>query len=271
MSDLPFSIQKAFGKGTATPCVARTLLQAGDLLNAFTRDERLKQDVLQISYEVMEHQLACLEVVEIVVPQITAGINRLNAGLGMETKGLAISLPSVPNIKKLVERFLHSAKLSLRDTGGLFDAFYGKTFQHHFHKAREWAEAEFSAESDLVRVLAGNAQWLERLIRWRNAVEHPTHRRGRLHVNDFRLFDVDQDHHALVRPPVLYQGTENPLPVREYLSITQDNLLTLFEDVLSSLLLLLPNPLGIAIREIPEHERRAEKPLRLVPDLADRR
>lgn len=271
MNDLPFSIQKALEKGTATPCVARTMPQAGALLNAFTSDERLKQDVLQISYDVMEHQLACLEVVEIVVPQITAGIERLNAGFEMQTKGMAISLPSVPNIKKLVERFLHSAKLSLRDTGRLFDAFYGEKFEHRFHRARRWAEREFGAESDLVRILAGNAQWIENVIRWRNAVEHPRAKRGPLHIVDFRLAGVDQDRRALINAPALYQGDENPLPVREYLSITQDNLLTFFEETLSVLLLLLPNPLGLTIREIPVHERRAENPIRLMPDLADSR
>jgi len=271
MSDLPFSIQKVLEKGTATPCVARTMLQAGNLLNAFTSDERLKEDVLQISYEVMEHQLACLEVVEIIEPQIAAGIGQLNTSGEAQTKGAAISLPSVPNIKKLVEQFLHSAKLSLRDTGHLFDAFYDETFEHRFDKAKRWAEREFGAESDLVRVLAGNAQWIERVIRWRNAVEHPRNRRGPLHVVDFHLVGVDQDRRALVSAPALYQADENPLPVREYLSITQDNLLTFFEETLSALLLLLPNPLGLTIREIPIHERRSENPIRLVPDLGGSR
>ena len=268
MSDLPFSLQKALHKGTATPCVARTLPQTGGLLNAFTSDEKLKHEVLLISYEVMEHQLACLEVVESVVPQITAGIKQVNAGLDLQAEGRVVSLPSVPNIKMLVGQFLHSAKLSLRDTGRLFDAFHGQAFDHRFDKARRWAESEFGTDSLLVQVLDGYARWIKRVITWRNAVEHPRDARGRLHVDDFRLVNIDQNGQQLIAVPALYQGTEKPVPLRECLTVTQDNLLTFYEDVLSSLLLLSPNPFGLTIRDIPKSERNPENPIRLVPDLS---
>lgn len=268
MSNLPFSLQKALHKGTATPCVARTLPQAGGLLNAFTSDEELKHEVLLISYEVMEHQLACLEVVESVVPQIATGMEQVNAGLDVQAAGRVVSLPSVPNVKKLVARFLQSAKLSLRDTGRLFDAFCGQAFDHRFHKARRWAGKEFGTDSVLVQVLDDYANWIECVITWRNAVEHPRDSRGPLHVDDFRLVRIDQNGRPLIAVPALYQGTEKPVPLREYLTVTQDNLLTFFEDVLSTLLLLLPNPFGLTIREIPESERNPENPIRLVPDLS---
>ena len=248
--------------------MARTLPQASGLLEAFTSDEKLKHDVSLISYDVMEHQLACLEVVEFVVPQITTGMEKVNAGLDVQAAGRVVSLPSVPNIKKLVARFLQSAKLSLRDTGRLFDAFYGQVFDHRFHKARPWAGKEFGTDSVLVQVLDRYAKWIECVINWRNAVEHPRDSRGPLHVDDFRLVRIDQNRPPLIAVPALYQGTEDPVSLREYLTVTQDNLLTLFEEILASLLLLLPSPFGLTIREIPESERNPENPIRFVPDLS---
>ena len=177
--------------------------------------------------------------------------------------GQVVELPSLVALQKDVEMFLYNAKLALRDTGGLFEPLLGQTFDHRFHKARNWAEKKLGQEAPLIQLLTADADWIERVLNLRNAVEHPR-TAGRLRVRDFHLSNVDG--RTVVSPPVWWVDDEQPESISEEMEVVEHNLLTFYEELLCLLLEvqleIRPHPLAPVICEIPDEERDPAMPMR---------
>jgi hypothetical protein len=208
----------------------------------------------------MEHLIASLDSVERLRDQVRAGQAKVDAGkIRIQADGQVVDLPSVLNLRKDTEAFLYNAKLALRDIGELFEVFGGKKFGVKYHKAREWAAEVQGAESPLARMLADDATWISQLIKFRNAVEHPsTEPGGALRVSDFSLREIAGQ--LLVLEPTWSQG-EHTGPIVHEMETFQQNLLTLFEDMLVVFLLAAESP--FTIYEVPEAERDPMMPKRL--------
>lgn len=253
-------------RGTRTPEVTRTVLQTADLVQAFPLSEAQRKKIVDISYAVMEHLVASLDAFERIRDQVRQGQAKVDAGqLRIQASGQVVDLPSVVNLRKDVESFLYNAKLALRDTGELFDVFYGETFGVKFHKAREWLTNTFGADSSFAEMLAADAEWIEKLIRFRNAIEHPkTEPGGPLRIDDFAL--RQEGDKLLVVEPSWSQGDYMGSLVSD-LGVMQQNLLTFYEDILVEALMAIDSP--IAIYEIPEAERDKALPKRLAVTLRE--
>jgi hypothetical protein len=262
-----FSIQKLMNYGSATPCVARTCIQTAELLQPFPIPEEKKVKAGEVAYRVMNHLVACLDVTKRFEAEISAGEEVVAKGVTTQAGGQVADLPSILDLQKDFESFLYNAKLTLRDTGGLFEVFHEKPFDHKYHKARQWAEEEFGPESPLARLLAGDAAWIELVLALRNAVEHPRDARGPLHVRDFSIAR-DADGRPGIAAPCWWREDDESAPIKDTVIVFQDNLLTFYEDLLCVMLDQLPNPWGVAVVEIPVGERDPEKPLRFGLDFS---
>ena len=268
MSNLQFSLQHLFDRGTATPCVARTVPQTHALAQAFFLDETTKQVVMEFSYEVMRHLIDCADIGERIRSEVREGRRRIAAGeVKIQAGGQVAELPSLGALQNDVETFLYKAKLVLRDTGGLFKPLLDQHFEHRYHRARAWSAKEFGPDAPLTQLLEADAGWIKRVLDLRNAVEHPN-TAGRLHVRDFHL--AIEDERKVVAPPVWWVDEEQPSSIGEDMEAIERNLLTFYEELLCVLLETRletrPHPLSRALSpvicEIPDKERDRAMPMR---------
>ena len=94
--------------------------------------------------------------------------------------------PWIMNLDTRLESFFQSAKLGLRNIGGILKLFFGKDYGHRYHKALEWAKDQFGEDDHLTKTLSNHSRWIAEIITVRNAVEHPGGGpRGRIHVDNF--------------------------------------------------------------------------------------
>lgn len=260
---LEFVAQPMFDRGTNSPCVARTVLQTQGLIQAFPLSDTSRQQVLEVAYNVMRRLIAIEAIRERIVGQVAEGKARiLREGLDTQSAGRFATLPVVINIEQEVESFLHNAKLALRDIAGLFEPLYGSpAFDHKYQKIRKWAEATLGSEDPFVQVLESDGGWIDRIINMRNAIEHPTDPHAPLSVRNFQVLNKTPPWE--VAEPTWFLKGEHPTAIAADLDAIADNLLTLFEDILTDGLLRLGPAGPFTIVEIPAANREPKCPMRL--------
>ena len=236
------------------------MLQTRELAQAFLLDEETYRALMDLSHEVMRHLIGCLDIGERIRAEVKEGRRRIDAGdVKIQAGGQVAELPSLGAPHKDVEMFLYNAELALRDTGGLFEVLLGHKFDHKFHQVRAWVAKEFGLDSPLTKLLNDDADWIERILGLRNAVEHPR-TAGRLHVRDFHL--ATEDGRKVVAPPVWWIDGGEPASIAEAMEAIEHNLLTFYEELLGLLLEIRPHPLAPVICEIPDEERDPAMPMR---------
>lgn len=164
-----------------------------------------------------------------------------------------------------VEQFLYAAKGALREIGALFAPFYGKTFDHKFHKIREWLEATYGSDDQLLATLKTDAYWIEQILNMRNAVDHPG-TPSVLNIDNFKLVALRPT--PEVDEPRWRLDDSDASPIAHDMPVLIDNLLTLFEDVLVDCLLRVQPDGPLVIYEVPEDQRDPNMPIRLRVGLA---
>jgi len=256
-----FVFQPYLSRGSSTPCIARTMLQTTELVQAFPISEDTRKALAGVSHSVMLKLVACLDSSEPVLQQVAQGKAQLDSGeMPVSTGGAALQLPAVLDLRARVEGFLYNCKLALREIAGLFEPFYGQRFDHRYQRITVWAAEAFGADDPLVRLLAEDAPWIERVIGMRNAVDHPGSSDGTLVVENFRIIDSVP---PVISEPSWHRDAEAPVPIADDIEAIQHNLLTLYEDILVDLLLRTAPNVPFSIYEIPEAERDPAKPIRL--------
>ena len=104
MSKPQFSYQHLFDRGTATPCVARTMPQTRELAQAFLLDEKTSQVLMELSYEVMRHLIGCADIGERIRAEVREGRRRIAAGeVKIQAGGQVAELPSLGALQNDVE------------------------------------------------------------------------------------------------------------------------------------------------------------------------
>ena len=56
--------------------------------------------------------------------------------------------PWIMNLDTRLESFFKSAKLGLRNIGGILKLFFGEDFGHFYHKALKWAKDQFGKSNE---------------------------------------------------------------------------------------------------------------------------
>lgn len=249
--------------GSANPIVARTTLQTRDLLGAFPLSESVRQSLVEIAFSVQTRLLACHEIVESLDVEVREAVRRIGVdGILSEQDGRFVTIAGVPNLQAQAEMFLYQAKLAIRDIGQLYKPLVGEHFDQNFKAFADWAREAWGADDQLVQMLEGDRPWIGRTISLRDAVEHPTHRRGPLRIVNFSL--ASGDGRPTLIQPSWAQGEEEPVPILPEMALVANHLLHFYEELLAGLLIRLEGASWLQIVEIPEAERDPSMPIRLL-------
>jgi hypothetical protein len=183
------------------------------------------------------------------------------------------SAPFIISLQDELETFLFEAKLFLRDTLNVINAFFGTTFNEasvfipilgkkdNKSKLVSWGERTLGSDHPFVKMLSTEEYWISDIINSRNAVEHPGGHSGTLVIENFKITPV-----GLTLPIWKRVGNE-PRPstfVFHELDVFQHNMLTFAEDIL--LFGIENHPIApqlpVVFYEIPVEERDPKCPIR---------
>lgn len=139
-------------------------------------------------------------------------------------------------------------------------------FGTNFNEARydlaiKWASEKFGAEDALTIFLKTDHDlWIHKIIRMRNAIEHPGGHSGLLKIQNF---EVKSDNaQATITEPSWNLNDEIPTLIRCDIHVFVNNILEFAEDVVISALEKVGKPSMLAVQEIPKDQRHQEAPVR---------
>jgi hypothetical protein len=262
---MAFRIQKLSDYGTANPIVARLSLQTQDLLPFYNLSDKQKEEIFGLFFSSLQPKLmTCFRLMEQLTKEVRERQKRIDeVGLEFQDHGRAYTLPSILDLQQHAETFLYNAKSVLRDLTCIFFILFSKDFKKEarFDKVLRWANKEFGPEDSLTRMLEDDANtWIKRIVKMRNAVEHPGGHSGTLHIENFS--SVEKANTVLVIEPFWYLNTDEKVPIVSEMNTFVTNLLTFCEETLVHCLEKFKKNLPISIMEIAEQERDATCPKR---------
>jgi len=262
-----FQLQVFSNYGSSTPAVARTVMQASELMQAFPISDEIRSEVNAALFEVQRQLIRCVQVWEQVRDSVAEAKDSVVAKeLEVQAGGRSVTLPGVPDLENQAESFLQSAKLAIRDAARILTPFFGVSFEHRFDRILSWAHREFLDTDDLVRCLAHWQPWINRIVTMRNFVDHPRQGdRDKLIVENFKLVPTERG--VALQEPCWGLSAEPPLRIVDSMGKIIEGILCLSEDLLSICLLKNRGEYPLVIREIPDEKRDPACPMRLRVDI----
>jgi hypothetical protein len=262
---MAISIQQVSDYGTANSIVARLSLQTSELLQCCRMPQKQKKELFGSMFShVQPKVMACFSIKERLSKEIRAHQKKIDeTGLELQAQGRAYTLPSILDLRLHAETFLYNAKSALRDFTAVFLVLFSKDFgkKAHYHKVHEWAEQHFGSADPLTKMLDHDqATWIARIVKMRNAVEHPDDHSGVLHVENFTV--TQRGNTAFVTEPMWYLDSETKGPIAAEMDVFVTNLLTFCEETVVLCLEEFNSGFPIAFAEIPEAERDPACPMR---------
>lgn len=261
-----FVIKKVSDYGVDNPIVARTMIQAKEVVQFLRLDKEKRDRVLGIYMKCIQPRLLrCMEIANALEKEI----DKIKAELGVaaasaQTVHSATILPQVTKLDEYVESYLYNAKSALRDLALIFEPIFGKKFSgSRYDEIKKWAEEIHGKGSPLAEFLAEDQPWIKRIVDMRNAVEHPESKTGPLNVSNFEVFEDRDSKRRVFREPVWFMNGERPSSIVSDMKTMLHNLLGFSENILV-VAYVQSNP-GSAIQfaEIPESDRDPKCPVRL--------
>jgi len=257
MKSSPFTFVKVSDYGTSNSIVARTFYQSQQLLKLYAFDKEFEKHNSEVMWEIQRQLLNCYEKSSSIINEIE------NSKLAFKEKvknDLSFH-PWIMNLDTRLESFFQSAKLGLRNIGGILKLFFGEDFVHFYHKALKWAKEQFGEDDPLTKTLNSHSKWIVEVIDIRNAIEHPKEKqRGRFHVDNFRIRRCDS--RVELAEPLWWLTDDPPYIVSAVLPIIVEQLLRLSEELYVTSLIKQKTPILVEIKEIPEDNRDKSAPMR---------
>jgi hypothetical protein len=261
LTDVSFVISKISERGTNHPVVARLHLQTGDLLQASRYSPEVKDEAKRIYFEAGWRLLRCFDTWD----ELKRKQNELVAEAGPFDNPEITHIPHLVGLDRIAEMFLYEAKNFLRDISRVFEPLGAKKFTEAKalgEKAVGWAKRNFGDSDRLTNFLRESQSLVSRVIRMRNAVEHPGGTRAAcLYIENFKLVG------NAVQRPTWYLNGDAPLEVITDVGNLCEGMLIYAEELLA-LFIEKHLPDIIQIVEIPELEQIHQIPKRLKVDMA---
>jgi hypothetical protein len=237
---MAFSISKTFDHGTANPIVARLWLQVGDIIQSCNIRKDVEDGILALSVNsLVPGLLGCWEIRDRFELEFQRQIESYNS---QTPNAQMIQLPRITTLDQDSQNFLYSAKNFLRDLMKLFNFLYGTNFEDASDylppkgkrprsSVLSFAEQTFGSTDRRTVFLKKFAPNVERIITYRNAVEHPNGYSGPLEIRNFQL-----ENGKLIEPCWRLSKDINakPASIRSDLTTIIETLLTLAESVFVS-------------------------------------
>ena len=269
-TSMSFVLKQVADVGSANPIVARLSLQFSSILDFYQLDDEFKKSIFGILHnDIQKRLISCDKIATDIASEVEAAITALQKnGLNTQSAGWLVESPHILNLEERLESYLYNAKSCLRDALKIYNKFFGSTFtEARFDKAISWAEKEFGDNDPIVKFLkVDHGLWIHKVVKMRNAAEHPGGHSGHLHIKNFEVDTTSNP--PSIHEPLWYLNDEQPTPIRGDLHVFVNNILELTEDMVLSALSKQEKPELVAILEIPENQRREEAPIRFRMGLA---
>lgn len=251
-------VEDEHNRGSADPFVARTVMQAGGIVPLYELGKDKDQGVLHVVNQFCRHLHQCNDISRRLVSEINRKSDVLKEYLAEKKVAEPLRLPAAENLTNDVETFLYHAKLAFRELKGVFLYTLGKNFNAttQYKHIADWSEKRFGNDDLLTKWLKKNCDWIEKLIKSRNAIEHPDSQKL-----EIKNFHVDAD---IIREPSWSLDDESPKSLLRDMEIIPVNILEFSEILLLYCLRNVKDISPIIIAEIPEESRDKDAPMRFI-------
>lgn len=265
-----FVFKQVSDVGSGNPIVARLSLQFGSILDFYDFDQETKESIKSVLYsDIQKRLVTCDKLAKEIVEEIEAALNELNSnGIKTQSGGRVIESPHIINLDERLETYLYNAKSCLRDSLKIYNIVFGTSFtEARYDKAIKWSAKEFGENDPITIFLKGNNEvWINKLVKMRNAIEHPGGYCGHLHIKNFEV--ITSNEVTSIHEPLWHLNDEEPTVIRSELREYVKYILGMTEDIVLSVLSKQKQPPIVQILEIPEEQRREEAPIRFRMGLA---
>ncbi|MGO4127377.1 hypothetical protein AB4Z01_23455 [Inquilinus sp. YAF38] len=260
---MAFEIRKISDVGTSHPVVARLGPQTAELVQWIDLTKANREALVELYTRTLSPRLLrCHENREELVNKIVNSAERIQEQKDSRVR----EIPHVIGLDGIVESFLYEAKNYLRDLLGLFQIVYGCELKDAsaFTDLKgvgdsnlvKWAAATLGANHHLTELLKTEQGWTAKLIRMRNALEHPGGLSGTMTIENIVALP---DGYV---PPTWSRTGEPKSDVVGDMDAALDNMLTLAEDLLIHATKDKSIFKDIAFYEIPIERRNLHCPIR---------
>ncbi|MGZ8096704.1 MAG: hypothetical protein ACXWUD_10745 [Methylosarcina sp.] len=265
-----FILKQVSDVGSGNPIVARLSLQFRSILDFYSFDYITKESIQSVlCNDIQKRLIACDRLAKEVIDEIEKVLNELiENGLKTQSGRRVIESPYIINLEERIESYLYNAKSCLRDSLKIYNIVFNTNFtEARYDKAIEWAEREFGNDDAIAKFLKANHElWIRKLVKMRNAIEHPGCHSGLLHIKNFDF--VTTDGGTVIQEPIWYLNDDSPTTIRSNIHVFVKNILELTEAIVLSVLDKQEKSSMLHILEIPENQRREEAPIRFRMGLA---
>jgi hypothetical protein len=266
--DAPIAQTLIATKGSRSPIVARTILQAKDF-SQFIPDQERQHRIQDIAWEVMTSLLAVERLVTGLRTAIDTKRDEILPNYSIYAAGS--SPPPAPIVENLEIDFRSVVLLAnhiLNSISELFPAFFDVGIKRgSFDRIAKWSADTFGECDPLAQMVQADEVWINIWGEIRNAFEHPKDNYY-VKVNNFRLLanreiqlptcQLKNDKFDLFRPQALIESVE----------FLQKNILGLFENLLVALterVLASSSLIGLIDKEEQDRDPDCPKRYALVP------
>jgi hypothetical protein len=232
------SYQAIYNIGTNNSFVARTIVQAEEILNfLILRKGLAKQKILDQVWVCSKLLLNCEESQHNIFTQTTELMHQCDAIINKHKEDSFIpQLPLVEDLEQHVVSFLGYAKRFLEASHKLFCIFYDSPdFKSNFKSYRDWIAKNKPDSKQLIKVLEQDKNWIQ-LIAWsRNALDaNHSQPQFKVTIENFKIHKGNK----FANPSWRYDfrakngGLQNdPSDIIVDMNIHMTNMLTFFEEI----------------------------------------
>jgi hypothetical protein len=280
---MPFATSKTLDHGTANPVVARLLLQVRDIMPFCNIAKDVDDGILGLCMKPLAPGLLrCWEIRDRYEAEFQRQIETCKNQI---PNAQIIQIPWIITLDQDCQNFLYEAKNFLRDLMQLFNLLYGTKFKDASDylppkgakpkpkgakpssSVLTFAEQTFGSTDPRTIFFKRLASDVDRIITYRNAVEHPNGHAGPLEIRNFQLKDDKLMEPCWWLPKDV---NANPAPIRADLTAIIATLLTLAEYIFVSWAALnLKFPKFNQIQLIPKEQRDPNGPVKYVVDASN--
>jgi hypothetical protein len=263
---MPTTSKQVLNQGTSNPIVARTIHQAGTIMDVFPLTDNIKDHIFSINLGLCKRLLAMDDFAKWIERECeTIRLSFFADGL-KKIGDNAFEAPQVIELEARAESFIQAAKLCIRDCGQIFGSLVGETFNHKYHEVIKWAGENFGKDDELVKWLTTQEPWIKNILDMRNALEHPSDKpREKLHIMNVEVSfsSTEEPTGVSLEAPQWFLTGEPPTSIVIDAKNIIQKILVLSEDILSASTEKLYSDVPITFRVIPEAKRDPDCPVRL--------
>lgn len=230
----PFIAAVSDSVGSASPVVARVLLQGRDILEAAIFREKVdKASVVQVLHTCKEALVVCEKVATRVASQVGTIVHDIEAsGLPCDSHGRALNpFPQVSDLDSEATNFLIHAKRSIQSICRLPSIFLRiSSKDNNFDALAKTLTAAIGSDAPVTKFVMANASGVRYLIDLRNYQEHPGAKRTV--AENFAVMP-----HGPISMPMWYVSGDTPRPIGEEMPAATEFLVEMAEAMLIHLVM----------------------------------